>query len=189
MRNIIFIATACVLLSACGAYQPFRTQGASHGYPVSPGNEVKGKTVRNTVAHRGLTNARAGAAASKLTPKNHGKTVRSNTVAHRGLTNARAEAAASKLIPKNHGKTVQEAPAAQGGTFRGIQAAQEAFRGLPIPAGDEAGATGSKLTPIQAAQEAFRGLPIPQGDEENGTTLPSNDNTSGGGSVPVASSR
>src|SRR5918993_1189925 len=101
MRNIIFIATACVLLSACGAYQPFRTQGASHGYPVSPGNEVKGKTVR------------------------------SNTVAHRRLTNARAGATSSKVTPKNHGKTVQEAPAAQRGTFRGIQAAQEAFRAIP----------------------------------------------------------
>ena len=139
MRNIIFIATACVLLSACGAYQPFRTQEAFHGHPVSPADEVKGKTVR------------------------------SNTVVHRRLTNARSGATAWKLTPNHQGKTVQEAPAAQ-----------EAFRGLPVPPGDEAGATGSKLTPIQAAQEAFRGLPIPPGDEEKGTTL---------GSVPAASSR
>src|SRR5215207_5978267 len=150
MRNIIFIATACVLLSACGAYQPFRTQEAFHGHPVSPADEVKGKTVRsNTVVHRRLTNARSGATAWKLTPNHQGKTIRSNTVVHRRLSNARSGASAWKLTPNHQGKTVQEAPAAQ-----------EAFRGLPVPPGDEVGA-GSKLTPIQAAQEAFRGLPIP----------------------------
>jgi hypothetical protein len=155
MRTMIFIATSCVLLSACGAYHPIRTQEASHSRPASPGDEVKGRTVvSNTVVHRGLTNARSGATASKLTPKRQGKTVRSNTVVHRGLTNARSGATASKRTPKGQGKTVQRAPAAQ-----------ETFRGAPVSPGDQAGPTGSKLTPIQAAQEAFRGAPVSPGDE------------------------
>src|SRR5829696_3083166 len=156
MRNIIFIATACVLLSACGAYQPFRTREGFHGHPVSPADEVKGKTVRsNTVVHRRLTNARSGATAWKLTPN------------HKTVQEAPAAQEAFRGLPVSPG----DEAGATGSKLTPIQAAQEAFRGLPVPPGDEAGATGSKLTAIQAAQEAFRGLPIPPGDEEKGTTL------------------
>src|SRR5215207_5481160 len=116
MRNIIFIATACVLLSACGAYQPFRTQEAFHGHPVSPADEVKGKTVRsNTVVHRRLTNARSGATARKVNPNQQSKTVRRNTVVHRRLTNARFRGDCLEADPEpqrqdgspQHGRTSQ----------------------------------------------------------------------------------
>src|SRR5215204_4510921 len=100
MRNIIFIATACVLLSACGAYQPFRTQEAFHGHPVSPADEVKGKTVRsNTVVHRRLTYGPSAGPPLHRAPDGKGRTVRSNTVVQRSLTPARSGATAGKLTP------------------------------------------------------------------------------------------